>query len=142
MLSGEDADRRFVVVAETRRVWTRAEKEAIVAESNVEGVVASQVARRHHLNPNLLYRWRHEFAAEAAGKSRGDRKAPRGRKQAEPDEASNRLALPAPEKTCEPEVSSGPVWIEVELRNGRRLRCPPDIEPRRLAQLARACEGS
>jgi transposase len=52
--------RRIEVITgvERRRKWSAQEKAAIVAESLAEGAVASEVARRHGLNPQQLFGWR------------------------------------------------------------------------------------
>ena len=50
---------------ERRRDWTDEEKLAIVAESCEDGVVISDVARRHGLRPQQLFTWRNEFLAGA-----------------------------------------------------------------------------
>ena len=46
---------------ECRRDWTDEAKLAIVAESCEDGVVISEVARRHGLRPQQLFAWRNEF---------------------------------------------------------------------------------
>ena len=51
---------------ERRRVWSADEKFAIIAESMVEGVVISDVARRYGLRPQQLFGWRSEFKARKA----------------------------------------------------------------------------
>lgn len=52
--------RRIEVItgAERRRKWSAEEKAEIVAESLAEGVVVSEVARRHGLSPQQLFGWR------------------------------------------------------------------------------------
>ena len=57
-MSGDNFARRYSVVAETRRKWSDAEKEAIVAEAAQPGANISAVARRHGIKPSLLFRWR------------------------------------------------------------------------------------
>ena len=42
----------------TRRQWTTPDKLRIVAESWQAGSSANSVARRHHISPNLIFRWR------------------------------------------------------------------------------------
>src|SRR4051812_12214309 len=49
-----------IVVAETRRSWTREEKRAILAEAESTTASVSSVARRHGLPASLLVRWRRE----------------------------------------------------------------------------------
>jgi len=60
--------RRVEVITgvERRRNWSTDEKLSIVAESMVEGVVISDVARRHGLSPQQLFGWRSQFKARAA----------------------------------------------------------------------------
>ncbi len=54
---------------ERRRDWPDEKKLAIVAESCQDGVVISDVARRHGLRPQQLFAWRSEFRKrEAAGR--------------------------------------------------------------------------
>jgi transposase len=57
-ISGDKFSRQYSVVAETRRRWSDAEKNAIVAEEAKPGVNISAVARRHGIKPSLLFRWR------------------------------------------------------------------------------------
>ena len=72
-----------VVVAGTRRVWSREEKRAILAEVDDPTTTVSAVARRHGLHSSLLFRWRRAALAE-----------PRAAMPLEP--AFIPLALPAP----------------------------------------------
>jgi transposase-like protein len=46
-----------------RRRWTTAHKLKIVSESLAPNASVTEVARRHGLNPNLIYRWRHQAKA-------------------------------------------------------------------------------
>ena len=59
-MSGYDQDNSFVVVAETRRRWSRAEKLAVVAET--AGASGSAVARKHGIASSLVLRWRRGLA--------------------------------------------------------------------------------
>jgi transposase-like protein len=52
---------------ERRRDWTDEEKLAIIAESCRDGVVISDVARRHCLRPQQLFTWPNEFRKRNAG---------------------------------------------------------------------------
>jgi len=51
---------------ERRRDWTDEEKLAIIRESCQDGVVISEVARRHGLKPQQLFTWRNEFRRRRA----------------------------------------------------------------------------
>ena len=53
---------------ERQRDWTDEEKLAIVAESCEDGVVISDVARRHGLRPQQLFTWRNEFRRREAAR--------------------------------------------------------------------------
>jgi transposase len=59
--------RRIEVISgpERRREWSRRDKLAIVVESFAPGVNASEVARRHDINPQQLFGWRKAMRAEA-----------------------------------------------------------------------------
>ena len=69
-MSGDSFSRQYTIVAETRRRWSDAEKQAIIAEAARPGANISAVARRHGLKPSLLFRWRRmarEGQAHASG---------------------------------------------------------------------------
>lgn len=65
-MSGQGANSSFEVVATTRRRWSQAERQAFLAEAS-NGVSVSEVARRHGLSRELLFRWRREQRRKAAG---------------------------------------------------------------------------
>ena len=56
----------IITGVERRRSWSTDEKLSIVTESMVDGVVISDVARRHGLSPQQLFGWRSQFKARAA----------------------------------------------------------------------------
>jgi transposase len=62
--------RRIEVITgvERRREWSDEEKQAIIAESSQDGVVISDVARRHGLRPQQLFNWRNEFRKREAAR--------------------------------------------------------------------------
>lgn len=126
-MSGDRFPRRYSIVAETRRRWSEAEKQSIVAEAERPDANISAVARRHGIKPSLLFRWR-RLAREAQA-------CP-----AAPAFMPVTLALPATyTETAVPETSPvissnmAPVRpdtermpcddrIEIELGNGRFVR--------------------
>ena len=59
--------RRVEVLTGTprRRRWSDEEKAAIVAESEMPGAQASEIALRYGLHRNQLYGWRREFGSVA-----------------------------------------------------------------------------
>src|SRR5512137_1395111 len=46
--------------ARTRRIWSKAAKDLILAEANVPGANVSSVARAHDVSVHQLFRWRRE----------------------------------------------------------------------------------
>jgi transposase len=48
-----------------RRRWSKDEKRAIVEEAEFPDASVAEVALRHEINANLLFRWRQEYRAEA-----------------------------------------------------------------------------
>jgi transposase len=116
-----------VVVAGTRRAWTREQKQAVLAEANAATTV-SAVARRHGIAPSLLFRWRREAVdAERAA-------------ALPPQPAFVPLSLPGPVSTdsCE---RTQPGTIEVELATGHRLRADASVDIGVLRTLIEALVG-
>jgi transposase len=104
-----------VVVASTRRSWTREQKQAILAQAKDPATTVSAVARRHGLAPSLLFRWRREaLDAEHAASL-----------PAQP--AFVPLALPGPLKAALGERAQQGM-IEIELATGHRLRADTGID--------------
>ena len=144
-MSGDKFSRQYAVVAETRRCWSDAEKEAVVAEAERPGVNISALARRHGVKPSLLFRWR-RLAREA--------KNP----QSAPAFIPVTLALPAaeveaPPANSEPDAGSGPSpsfagaarhradnRIEIERGNGRLVRVGADVDVAALRRILDALE--
>lgn len=99
-----------IVVAGTRRSWTREEKRAILNEAQSTAASISSVARRHGLTPSLLFRGRREAWDEerAAALPVPPPFVP--------------LALPAPAGLPTRDQGAPGGAIEVELADGHRLR--------------------
>ena len=120
-----------VLSGRERRRWTGAEKLRIVAESRLTGLSIADFARRHDVHPNLVHAWR--------------RQAQTGELSVVTDGEAHFVLV-----SVEGESSAtGPIAddagvgsvIEVMLRNGRMLRLPEGVAPRRVALLADALEG-
>jgi transposase len=117
-----------VVVAGTRRAWTREQKQAVLAEAKNAATTVSAVARRHGIAPSLLFRWRREAVdAERAA-------------ALPPQPAFVPLCLPGPVSTdsCE---RTQPGTIEVELATGHRLRADASVDIGVLRTLIEALVG-
>jgi len=143
-MSGDNFSRRYSIVAEARRRWSAAEKQAIVAEAAQPGVNISAVARRHGIKPSLLFRWRR--LARDGEDSRST-----------PAFVPVTLALPAAEAPAPGPVAEAdalPVSpasaanrdsdehrIEIALGNGRVVRVGAGIDMGSLRRILDAAEG-
>jgi transposase-like protein len=111
-----------------RRQYTDKQKLAIVAEFAERGVTASMIARRHHVTPSMVFRWRDEFNLSPKKKQTAtlvtatviDRTA-RGRPKKTPLVLENLLPMPAGS-------------ISVELADGRRVYAPAGCDPDNVRQ--------
>jgi transposase len=130
-MSGDGTSRRFDVVASTRRIWSQEQKLAIVAEVEVAGASVSQVARRHGLNPGLLFRWRRKLRAKpgaaAMEPANGTPPAPR----------FVPVMLPPPEAPAPAKTS----LIEIVIAGGRTVRVSADVDTAALVRIVAALEA-
>ena len=125
-MSGYDEEKRYAVVAETRRKWTAAERKRIVEETEASSV--SSVARKHGVAASLVFRWRRE--AGIAGKKRPRKPAP----------AFVPVALPALTHAAPVQGIDHGV-IEIDLTGGRRLRVSGPVETEALRRVIAVLEG-
>ena len=125
-MSGHMSERRFEVVASTRRRWSREEKLTIVKEASGVCTNVSAVARRHGLNPALLYRWKKELGSGGS-------------------DAATLLPVAVVSGSMDDEVASGSTdaetRIEIVLDNGRRICAPQNIEGTNLKRLLTILES-
>lgn len=128
-MSGDDFERRYDVVAETRRRWSLAEKQEIVAQASVPCANISAVARRHGLKPALLYRWKKELGD-------GGSKAP-ALLPVTLTPASSRKEDGGARHGLHDGAAS---MVEIELGNGRIIRVPQEIDADALLRLVSALE--
>lgn len=127
-MSGYNQEKSFTVVAEARRKWTRAEKQAIVAE--IAETSVSAAARKHGIASSLLFRWRRELGASGKAAKRNNATA------------FVPVALPAPavSPTASAPVASGSV-IEIELANGHRVRVDAAVDAEALKRVIAVLAG-
>ena len=118
-MSGHSANPSFEVVASTRRRWSQEDKQAILSETADGAVSVSEVARRHGLSRDLLFRWRRELRRSAAAHGSRQGFVP--------------LSLPAP-------AGLRNDTIEIVLLGGRRLIVGKDIDVSALKRLIEALE--
>ena len=137
-MSGDNSAPSFDIVAETRRRWSIEEKRAIVAEASGACTNISAVARRLGIKPALLYRWKKELAGDQAAASSCS---------FVPVTIAASTVKPAVEGTSMASASQtpgrayAPASIEIELRNGRRIRADSSVDPGQLKRIIDVLEG-
>jgi transposase len=128
---------------ERRQEWTDEKKQALITESCQEGVVISDVARRHGLRPQQLFIWRSEFRKRNAGKLPCD--LPSAAKSGTeapafaPVVLTNDRPLEAPlvEAPQKATTDTASALIEIVL-DGATIRLHGAIEDKALASVLRA----
>ena len=132
-ISRDNFSRAFSVVAGTRREWSDAEKQAIVAEAARPGANISAVARRHGIRPNQLFRWRRLAREDEARGSEAVfvpvtvAQLPAVTAAAAP--ASAPIISPdAPPSCPTTETAQTDNRIEIELGNGRLVRVGAGVD--------------
>jgi transposase len=130
-MSGVRTSARGDVGARRRRSWSTEQKKAIVAEIDVDGATLSEVARRHGVHANVLFRWRREL-----GSAKG----------APPGDAATATAVPA--MSFVPLTLSSPAstlprpgTIEIVLDGGRTVRVGSDVDTAALVRIVEALEA-
>lgn len=124
----QEQEKSYAVVAETRRKWSEAERQQIVAETEAASV--SSVARKHRVAASLVFRWR--VAAGLAGKKSEGKPAPAF--------APVLLPAPLPPSTVAASPNADRSMIEIELLGGRRLRVSGPVDVATLKQVIAVLE--
>jgi len=127
-MSGARTNPPYVVVASTRRSWSREEKRAILAETRDGETTVSAVARRHGLHPSLLFRWRRDALDEERAAARA------------PQPAFVPLLLPGPANMAPAERVAASA-IEIELAGGHRVRADASVDAALLRSVIEALVG-
>jgi transposase len=135
-MSGDGFSRRYTMIAETRRRWGDAEKQAIVAEAAPPGTNISAVARRHGIKPSLLFRWRKMAQGAAETQSTGPAFLPVALTNGK-GAALGELP-PASDAAAHHLVDS---CIEIELGNGRLVRVGADVDIVALKRVIEVLDG-
>jgi transposase len=127
-MSGPVTDPTHVMVASTRRSWSREHKRAIIAETQNPGTTISAVARRHGVQPSLLFRWRRDALDEERAAALA------------PQPVFIPLSLPnlANTASCERPPTG---MIEIELAGGHRLRADASVDVAVLRSVIEALVG-
>ena len=104
---------------ERRRRWSDEQKRSIVAAAFAPGSVVRDVARRADVSASLIYRWRRQFRAGAAGFAE---------------------MVVVPEGPCERFLAPRPA-IELEVDGRVRVRIAASTAPDLAAAVAKAVSG-
>lgn len=112
--------------ARTRRIWSKAAKDLILAEANVPGANVSAVARAHEVSVHQLFRWRRE--AEKAAMSAT---------QETPTEQPLDFIATAPARETNPAAPISAELCEIVVA-GVVLRIGPGVAAHRVVDLIRA----
>jgi transposase len=123
---------------ERRRDWTDEEKLAIIAESCRDGVVISDVARRHGLRPQQLFTWRNEFRKRNAGGLQCGLTPVAGRNAREPAFAPVMITDARP---AEAQVEAPAALIEIML-GGATVRLHGGVDGKALTTVLRAVRAT
>lgn len=144
---------RIEIIARTerRRKYSEAEKTAILAEADQDGVTVRQVAERHEIAESLIYNWRSarrqaaaiaaeplEFISYGAVVAAGpvnDAPVPDRHTHRSPDSVP---LTPTPaEELVRPHPGARPGTIDIELRSGVRLAVDSYVNEKALARVLR-----
>lgn len=112
---------------ERRRRWSDEQKLSILSEVGVDGASVSDVARRHNLTRQHLYRWRSWLRQRYPSLDQGVRFLP-------VEAVEGRPVSPA---SCEPPGSGR---VEILLRNGRSIGVLGDPSDERQTRIIRIAE--
>jgi transposase len=112
---------------ERRRKWVDETKIAIVAEALADGVVISDVARRHDITPSQLFGWMRQFRDAALAKI-----APPPSPMFAPAVVDAPVAMPSPPLPVEP-----PAEIEISV-GVATVRIRGAVDAKTLAAVLRA----
>jgi transposase len=134
MMSGVRTSPRGDVGARKRRSWSAEQKKAIVAEIDVGGATLSEVARRHGLHANVLFRWRRELGS-AMGTPARDAVSP----TSAPATSFVPVTLSSPSAPASTLVRPG--TIEIVLAGGRTVRVGSDVDTGTLVRIVEALEA-
>jgi transposase len=125
-------DARDAGVTCERRRWPEALKRRIVAETLEPGASVSVVARRHDVNANQLFKWRHRYGAAGSGRP--------GARRSRGDAAGGvELLAVRVSSAVRPAPSEG--VLEVALAEGHVVRLSGWVEPAMLRHVIEALSG-
>jgi len=118
-----------IILGKARRRWSVEEKRALVAETFVPGRSVNGVARRHEINPSMLFSWRKRLQAELGFAKEPDCASFAAVSIAGP-ETSPAATVPAPTR--------GEVRIEIAFAGGARMTVTGAADPALVMAMTKA----
>jgi transposase len=119
-----------VILGKERRQWSTEEKRALVAETFAEGATVNAVARRHRVNPSMLFVWRKQYREElaaVAGPAAPEDSDPHG---LNPEHSFVPVAIAPPAPCARPAGSSrSNPMIELRFGHGASMRIVGAVDP-------------
>ena len=120
-----------VILGRPRRIWSNDQKRAFVAETFELGSSVSSVAKRHNLQPSLVFHWRRRFRDEMAVSA-----AP-----ARVSFAEVTVAAPTSVASTAPSSDCHDGRIAIEFGSGARMTVSGVVDPRLASAIAKALLG-
>jgi transposase len=114
-----------IILGEARRRWREDDKRALVAETFVDGETVNGVARRHNINPSMLFSWRRQY-----------REALTPAALSSPPIGFAPIAIALPEPSAPPPPAMA--LIELEFGGGVHLRISGSVDPDLAAAVVKA----
>jgi len=111
--------------ARARRHWSVESKRALVGQTLQPGETVSGVARRHGINPSMLFSWRKRFRDDPAVREQ----------TAAIDFAA--IAVPAPNSLPAQSSASSDARVDVEFASGVRMTLIGTVDPALAVALAK-----
>ena len=120
-----------IILGKPRRMWSDDQKRAFVAESFEPGSSVSSVAKRHNIQPSLIFHWRRRFRDEGAV-SQGSARV---------SFAEVTVTAPTPVPSAPPSSVCQAGRIAVEFGCGARMTVSGVVDARLASAIAKALLG-
>ena len=120
------AMRGEILGLERRRFWRDEDKLEIVMSVGIDGATVTQVAQRHEITRQQIYKWRHELKKKGLWS---------------PDAGALFFPLDMPVASAPVAETPPTVTVELRLRDGRSLHFDSTVDPVALTVLIRAVEA-
>ncbi len=117
-----------VLLGKARRRWSVEDKRALVAETYLPGSSVNGVARRHEINPSMLFSWRKRFRSEPGLVKEPDRASFAAVAIAEPETPPSANVVPMPSETR----------IEIAFADGARMTVRGAADPALVMAVTKA----